>query len=98
MILQIIKHKQGGILVDKVVFNLVEQMKQFGAPEAHMTINNIKHIEGLTTVISVYDKQKPAHMVLEELYEWAEESEMSIIKRKIEELCDDMSWNEENPL
>lgn len=83
--------------MEKVVFNLVNQMKQLGSPEAHFTANNIKHTKGLTAVVSVYDQQKPAHMVLEELYEWAEENNEEV-KNLIEKLCDDMSWNEENPV
>jgi hypothetical protein len=83
--------------MEKVIFSLVDQMNQLNAPEAHFTANNIKHTKGLTSVISVYNQQKPAHMVLEELYEWAENNNEEV-KELIEKLSNDMSWNEENPV
>ena len=83
--------------MEKVIFNLVDQMKQLEAPEGHFVANNIKHTKGLTAVISVYNQQKPAHMVLDELYEWSENNNEEV-KSLIEKLCDDMSWNEENPV
>lgn len=53
--------------------------------------------KGLTAVISVYDQQKPAHMVLEELYEWAEINNGKV-EELIEKMSNDMDWNEENPV
>jgi hypothetical protein len=85
------------VIMEKVIFSLVDQMKQLGAPEAHLTANNIKYTKGLTAVISIYDQQKPAHMVLEELYEWAENNNKEV-KELIEKLSDDMDWNKENPV
>ncbi|MCD7911076.1 hypothetical protein KC480_05990 [Bacillus velezensis] len=83
--------------MEKLIFKLVDQMKKLGAPQAHFTANNIKHTKGLTSVIAVYDQQKPAHMVLQELYEWAEENNMEV-KELIEKLSNDMDWNEKNPV
>lgn len=72
-------------------------MQELGAKNAHVTINNIKHTKGFTAVISVYENVKPAHMILDELYEWAEENNEEV-KLLIEKLEQDMSWNEENPI
>ncbi|GIN67093.1 hypothetical protein FKN04_13045 [Bacillus glycinifermentans] len=83
--------------MEKLIFKLVDQMKQLEAPEAHFTANNIKHTKGLTAVVSVYDQQKPAHLVLEELYEWAEDNNIEV-KNLIDKFSKDMGWNEENPV
>ncbi|MGC6589081.1 hypothetical protein ACPV3A_29570 [Paenibacillus sp. Dod16] len=58
----------------------------------HVTMENIENKEGLTAVISVYDNQKPAHLVLEELYQWAEKNNEEV-KHLIEKMEQDMSWN-----
>lgn len=58
----------------KLIFGLVDQLKKLDATDGHYTIHNIEHTKGLTSVVSVYDGIKPAHMVLSELYEWAEEN------------------------
>lgn len=81
--------------MEKMVNGLVEQMQKLNAAESHVMLNNIHKTDGLTAVISVYDKQKPSHMVLDELYEWAEENNEEV-KELIEKLCNDMSWNKEN--
>ncbi|PLC14213.1 hypothetical protein BV582_21850 [Bacillus paralicheniformis] len=81
--------------MEKLIFKFVDQMKKLETSQVHFTANNIKHTKGLTSVISVYDQQKPAHMVLQELYEWAEENNKEV-KELIEKLSNDMQWNEEN--
>lgn len=81
----------------KIVFGLVDQVKKLNADDGHFTANNIQHTKGLTSVISVYDGIKPAHMVLSELYEWAEVNNEEV-KNLIEKIESDMSWNEENPV
>lgn len=81
----------------KIVFGLVDQVKKIGATDGHFTANNIQHTKGLTSVVSVYDGVKPAHMVLSELKEWAEESNEDV-KCLIEKIENDMTWNEENPV
>lgn len=80
---------------DKVILSLAEQVQKLGAGEGHVTFNNIKETEGLTAVISVYDNQKPAHLIVEELYEWAEENNPEV-KEMIEKLDADMSWNKDS--
>lgn len=80
-----------------IVLNLANQVKDLGAGDGHISINNIKHTKGLTALISVYDGIKPSHMVLEELYEWAEKNNEEV-KLLIEKIETDMSWNEENPV
>lgn len=81
----------------KIVFGLVDQVKKLGAADGHFTANNIQHTKGLTSVVSVYDGIKPAHMVLLELYEWAEGNNEEV-KNLIEKIESDMTWNEENPV
>jgi hypothetical protein len=81
----------------ETIFDLADQVKQLGAGDGHITANNIRHTKGLTSVVSVYDNIKPAHMVLDELYEWAENNNEEV-KLLIEKIENDMSWNEENPV
>lgn len=76
----------------EIIKSLTKQVKDMGAKEGHIKIENIEKTQGLTAVISVYQDQKPAHMVLEELYEWAEENSEEV-KLLIEKLDQDMSWN-----
>lgn len=80
-----------------IILNLANQVQSLGAGNGHISMNNIKHTKGLTAVISVYDNIKPAHIVLEELYEWADNNNEEV-KKLIEKLESDMSWNEENPV
>lgn len=80
-----------------IIFGLVDQVKKLGAVDGHFTANNIQHTKGLTSVVSVYDGIKPAHMVLSELYEWAEENSKEV-KDLIKRIESDMAWNEENPV
>ncbi|MCY8466427.1 hypothetical protein [Bacillus atrophaeus] len=83
--------------MEKLIFKFVDQMKKLETPQVHFTANNIKNTKGLTSVISVYDQQKPAHMVLEELYEWADNNNKEV-KELIDKLRSDMGWNEKNPV
>ncbi|GAK41928.1 hypothetical protein TCA2_4420 [Paenibacillus sp. TCA20] len=78
----------------QVIKHLVEQMKALNADNAHTQLQNIEQTQGLTVVISIYDNLKPAHEVLDELYEWAEENNEEV-KELIEQLEQDMSWNAE---
>lgn len=83
--------------MEKLIFKFVDQMKKLETPQVHFTANNIKNTKGLTSVISVYDQQKPSHMVLEELYEWADNNNKEV-KELIDKLRSDMGWNEKNPV
>lgn len=75
--------------------SLYDQAKQFKAGCAHATIHKPFKDEKACAVIGVYDGQKPPHMVLDELYEWAEENNMNQVMDKIRELEDDLSFLEE---
>lgn len=81
----------------KVIFELADKVKETGATDGHFTMNNVKHTKGLTAVISVYDNVKPAHMVLEELYEWSKIHNQEV-QELIESIEKDMLWNEKNPI
>lgn len=83
--------------MDKVIKNLAKQVKDLGAGSGHFGLYNIQHTKGLTAVISIYDGIKPANVILDELYEWAENNNEEV-KLLIEKLEKDMSWNEENPV
>lgn len=72
--------------------NLAKQVTDMNAGVGHVKLQNIEKTQGLTAVVSVYDNQKPAHMVLDELYQWAEENNEEV-KVLIEKLEQDMSWN-----
>lgn len=67
-------------------------MRKMGATDAHFTAENVLHTQNLTSVVSVYDNIKPAHMVLAELTEWAENNNKEVFE-KIKSLQKDMSWN-----
>lgn len=76
----------------KLLKTLLKQVTDMDAAVGHVKLENIEKKEGLTAVISVYDNHKPAHMVLEELYEWAEQNNEEV-KQLIEKLEQDMNWN-----
>lgn len=76
---------------------LADELHKAGATDIHFKAHNIRHTKGITSVVSVYDNVKPANMVLDELYAWAEKHDESLIQR-IEALDRDMSWNDDNPV
>lgn len=82
-------------MTDNTILNFASQVQELKAGSGHISMNNIKHTKGLTAVISVYDGIKPANMILDELYEWAEENNEEV-RSLIEKLEQDMSWNEKN--
>ncbi|AYJ76377.1 hypothetical protein BSP12_191 [Bacillus phage BSP12] len=84
--------------MEKLVFKLVDDMQEVGASQGHACFNNTRHTKGLTAVLGVYNQEKPAHMVVEELLEWAVKNDKPEIVDLIKELQQDMSWNEENPI
>lgn len=71
---------------------LAKEVTELNAGVGHLKLENIDKTQGLIAVISVYDNQKPAHMVLQELYKWAENNNEEV-KILIEKLEQDMSWN-----
>lgn len=79
------------------ILKFAKSVQDMKAKNGHFTMNNIKHTKDLTAVLSVYDGVKPAHMILEELYDWAEENSPEV-KELILTLEKDMNWNEKNPV
>jgi len=80
----------------EMVDSLAKQVQILNAGAVQMALHNIKKTKGLTAVISVYDQQKPDHIILDELQEWAEKEGHSEVVDKIVELARDMSWNDES--
>jgi hypothetical protein len=76
----------------EIIENLKKELIEMNAGVCHVTMENIGKKEGFSAVISVYDNQKPAHMVLSELYAWAEQNNQEV-KELIEKIEQDMSWN-----
>lgn len=76
----------------KTIDLLTKSMKELKATDVHFTAENVLKTQNLTSVVSVYDNIKPAHKVLEELKEWAENNHGEMFK-KIHSLEKDMSWN-----
>lgn len=72
--------------------SLYDQVKQLDAGCAHFIMNKPFKDEKACAVIGVYDGQKPSHMVLDELWEWAEENGFNQVMDKIRELEDDISF------
>lgn len=85
------------LTMKEVIFPIVEGLKKREATDGHFNMNNIQHTKGLTAVVSVYENIKPAHMVLKELYSWAEANNEEV-KELIDTLKKDMTWNEDNPV
>lgn len=65
--------------MEKTIRILIKQMKALNATNVHFTAENVFETQNLTSVLSVYDSIKPAHMVLDELSEWAERKRQGII-------------------
>lgn len=77
---------------NKIINNLIETAIEMNADESHLAIHNAKKTNHLTAVVSVYNGIKPAHMVLNELYDWAKENNPDV-KDRIDQLTEDLSWN-----
>lgn len=71
--------------MQNLILGLANDVLKLNAGEGHIMLNNIRHTENLTAVISVYDRVKPSHIVLDELYEWAEVNSPEVVK-KIQDL------------
>ncbi|GAK03290.1 hypothetical protein JCM19037_1603 [Geomicrobium sp. JCM 19037] len=65
---------------------LYDSAKLSGAEEAHIEFGEIFGDKDATAVISVYIDQNPSNKVLDELYEWAEETDNREVIYKIHEL------------
>ena len=78
--------------MEKLIQSLANDLQKLNASEGHAMMHNINRTQGLTAVVSVYDQVKPSHMVLDELYEWAETHSPELMK-KIGEIALDMNWN-----
>lgn len=77
--------------------SLYDMVKNVNAGNGHMALEKIYKDENASAVISVYDEEKPHHMVLEELVAWLEANldiQMTCdnVLKKIEELQYDLSW------
>lgn len=83
--------------VKTIIDGMVEEMRRVEGNSMEFTMNNMQRTKGLTGVVAVYEGTKPAHLVVEELYAWAKENDEDLRKR-IEAIEQDMSWNEENPV
>jgi hypothetical protein len=64
---------------------LVSELKEYNANSAHVRFQDSKIGNGVHIVVSAYDGEQPAHMVLEELIEWAEREGKTEILDKIHE-------------
>lgn len=71
---------------------LYKEMKKTKAESVHFTMHQILNDENASGVISVYDKKKPAHMVIEELREWAGKTKDHTLLNKITTLENDISF------
>lgn len=76
-----------------MIQSLIKTTLEMNAGAGHMAMYNVNHTKDLTVVVSVYDTMKPANMVLDELMEWAEVNDPTLVER-IERISLDMSWNE----
>lgn len=67
----------------ELIKNLYDQVVGMNAGEGHVTIEEVHHDPKATAVISVYHNQRPANLVLDELYQWAEENGLSAVVERI---------------
>lgn len=76
--------------------NLIDSLSQMseklGSSENHILSKDINGKKDTFGVISYYSGVKPSHLVLEELYEWAEENNKEV-KELIEKLSEDLSFS-----
>lgn len=79
----------------KVIKMLYEQSKELEATDAHFTAYKIFHDEQATGVFSVYQGVKPAHMVLAEIIELAEENKDQDLLDMIQAITEDISFLQE---
>lgn len=63
---------------------LKKQVQALNAGEGHMAIG---FTDGTKAVLSFYDGQQPAHVILDALEVWAEENNNQQLLDKIEELA-----------
>lgn len=73
--------------IASLISNMKKQSKLLGAAEVHVVSGQLDGEEHSTAVISVYDGVKPSHIILDELYEWAEENNKEVAE-KIEQLSE----------
>jgi len=71
--------------VKSELHGLIETALAVNAETAHIVREQHEEHPSVTTVVSVYNGVKPSHVVLDELYKWAEEFN-PIVVRKIDEL------------
>lgn len=76
----------------KMLENLYKQTKDMNAGCSHFAIEGVFGDKTATAVLSVYDGQKPAHQVLDELYNWAEETGNREVMNKIETLESELTY------
>lgn len=69
-----------------VLKSLYDQAQEADADYAHMSIPNAFHQEGVTAVMSIYRGAVPSHMVLDQLYAWAEENDKQDVVEMINAL------------
>lgn len=70
----------------EMIDTLYQQVKETNAGECHIVLEGIKKDENATAVVSVYYGQRPAHNVLDKLWNWAEEKNLGDVMDKIKEL------------
>lgn len=87
------------------VKSLYEQVRALNGSNGHMLMNQIFHDQKSSAVISVYRGVKPSHMVLDELWDWIDNTESnneldvkirSVLMDKIREIEDDLSFLKED--
>lgn len=69
--------------MEKLIDNLYEQVKNSNAGEGHVKFEGFKNDPYAALVISMYNDQRPANVVLDELYNWAEENGLTMVLEKI---------------
>ena len=68
------------VTYDEMAKNLKKVAEETNAREIHITRENIQGDNDLTIVMSAYKGIKPAHIVLNELYEWAERNNLEVAR------------------
>lgn len=69
---------------------LIKIANETNAAEVHISTEKIEAEDGIAIVMSAYKGVKPAHIVLNEVYEWAEQNNVEVAQ-----MIRDMQGNEE---
>lgn len=82
----------------KTIRTLYDQTKELHAGSAHFAIHRPFKDQTATAVISIYDGEKPDHIILAELIDWAEKNNKDDVLDFIHKSAVDLTFLDEGNL